>query len=506
MVRRKGASNGGVEKSLTSSNVDVVSASSLSSSSISSSSTPNSCRRKRARNPPSPPPLLPPQVALGCTSALLTPRPIPTASATPEHNPYMTKTGHSYADHLLVHRLSKTLPPASLSLPQANLVSTESLNQYAPTGSCQFASLACALSHRPIDSSRLDLTLRSLAVNRIRSNPHIYQPFLLNPGKRTRGSGGIGGTGVDLMDYCKGMADERTDGDAVTMQAICDELHMMVLVLEEGGGIVTRVQPRNPGEGNVAPRTVALVKVGDEAHWRYLRCVGGLTDEEKRVIEGRLRGDTLGTVDDDDDKCPVCFETTPDPVYTRCGHMFCSDCLDEWCDKNRRRTCPVCKSDIGPAKGGKRVQGGKYDMPFESRVVGMANGGTPGRVRANGLSPSRRFSHLSPHRSPERSTSGQMQQEEQEDTVELAWAAMRAAQRASQSPAPRSPNPRTPRSKTNASSKTSTPKSETPSKKRQAQQEIRETPRQRRPRLRPSPLRRSSREKKGVEKINVAQF
>ena len=45
----------------------------------------------------------------------------------------------------------------------------------------------------------------------------------------------------------------------------------------------------------------------------------------------------------EDDMCPICVEELATIRYRRktvCGHMFCSDCLQEWFTK--KKNCPLC--------------------------------------------------------------------------------------------------------------------------------------------------------------------
>lgn len=45
--------------------------------------------------------------------------------------------------------------------------------------------------------------------------------------------------------------------------------------------------------------------------------------------------------------CPVCFESLTSnlkPITTRCGHLFCSECLESFIRISKK--CPSCKSSI----------------------------------------------------------------------------------------------------------------------------------------------------------------
>ncbi|CAG9325488.1 unnamed protein product [Blepharisma stoltei] len=42
-------------------------------------------------------------------------------------------------------------------------------------------------------------------------------------------------------------------------------------------------------------------------------------------------------------ECPVCFEHIKDACLTKCGHVFCKECIEECL--NRRHECPNCKME-----------------------------------------------------------------------------------------------------------------------------------------------------------------
>lgn len=47
--------------------------------------------------------------------------------------------------------------------------------------------------------------------------------------------------------------------------------------------------------------------------------------------------------------CAICLETASEPVATRCGHLFCWGCLDQWLNSGRSTCdCPVCKGRVDP--------------------------------------------------------------------------------------------------------------------------------------------------------------
>ncbi|XP_048533071.1 uncharacterized protein LOC125512084 isoform X2 [Triticum urartu] len=46
-------------------------------------------------------------------------------------------------------------------------------------------------------------------------------------------------------------------------------------------------------------------------------------------------------------ECNVCFDMADDPVVTKCGHLFCWDCLYQWLHvHSNHRECPVCKGQV----------------------------------------------------------------------------------------------------------------------------------------------------------------
>ena len=45
-------------------------------------------------------------------------------------------------------------------------------------------------------------------------------------------------------------------------------------------------------------------------------------------------------------QCPVCLEMLVNPARTKCGHIFCTACIEDWVAKrvNRGRVaCPFCQ-------------------------------------------------------------------------------------------------------------------------------------------------------------------
>ncbi|KPA80131.1 hypothetical protein ABB37_05123 [Leptomonas pyrrhocoris] len=48
-----------------------------------------------------------------------------------------------------------------------------------------------------------------------------------------------------------------------------------------------------------------------------------------------------------DFSCAICLDTATEPVVTRCGHLFCWECLDHWLHSPAGvPECPVCKGRV----------------------------------------------------------------------------------------------------------------------------------------------------------------
>jgi len=108
----------------------------------------------------------------------------------------------------------------------------------AGAGQCQFASIASALTWNyhvcisSADGHRPDLELRKLALHVIETNTEMYQHFLTTAGGRTRSNNAQGGSSVDCRAYLRTMSSPTCDGDAVTLQALCDALQITVRLVK----------------------------------------------------------------------------------------------------------------------------------------------------------------------------------------------------------------------------------------------------------------------------------
>ncbi|CAG9583717.1 conserved hypothetical protein [Leishmania major strain Friedlin] len=54
-----------------------------------------------------------------------------------------------------------------------------------------------------------------------------------------------------------------------------------------------------------------------------------------------------------DFSCAICLDTATEPVVTRCGHLFCWECLDHWLHSAAGAPeCPVCKGRVDERMAG----------------------------------------------------------------------------------------------------------------------------------------------------------
>ena len=49
---------------------------------------------------------------------------------------------------------------------------------------------------------------------------------------------------------------------------------------------------------------------------------------------------------DNYNECPICLNNAHLPVATKCGHIFCWDCIKNWVNIKGKMECPVCKNGI----------------------------------------------------------------------------------------------------------------------------------------------------------------
>jgi hypothetical protein len=59
------------------------------------------------------------------------------------------------------------------------------------------------------------------------------------------------------------------------------------------------------------------------------------------------RGDLLSAEDAEEEECPICLDTTMLVPLKKCGHKFCSMCIDSWCTLHGEKAkCPLCRKQI----------------------------------------------------------------------------------------------------------------------------------------------------------------
>ena len=45
-------------------------------------------------------------------------------------------------------------------------------------------------------------------------------------------------------------------------------------------------------------------------------------------------------------ECPICLANARLPIVTRCGHIFCWECIKNWVESKQKMECPICKNGI----------------------------------------------------------------------------------------------------------------------------------------------------------------
>nr|XP_034313288.1 peroxisome biogenesis factor 10 [Crassostrea gigas] len=66
------------------------------------------------------------------------------------------------------------------------------------------------------------------------------------------------------------------------------------------------------------------------------------TSSPQKDISTRTSNDAI------DRKCCLCLEARRSPTATPCGHLFCWQCIYEWC--STKLECPICRETLQPQK------------------------------------------------------------------------------------------------------------------------------------------------------------
>ena len=63
--------------------------------------------------------------------------------------------------------------------------------------------------------------------------------------------------------------------------------------------------------------------------------------------------------------CAVCFGLVEGPLLTRCQHVFCTACLQDWFET--KPSCPTCTTELDPRHGAGELH---LASPLAARVLG----------------------------------------------------------------------------------------------------------------------------------------
>jgi hypothetical protein len=90
----------------------------------------------------------------------------------------------------------------------------------------------------------------------------------------------------------------------------------------------------------------------DEDYYEILSFLGRQAPHRVGRRVGRLVGKTYTSLGEDEMKkncsCSICFDDythNSEVVITRCGHSYCSGCINGWVSTGKK-TCPLCRAEV----------------------------------------------------------------------------------------------------------------------------------------------------------------
>ena len=79
-------------------------------------------------------------------------------------------------------------------------------------------------------------------------------------------------------------------------------------------------------------------------------------------------------------ECPICLGNARLPVVTRCGHIFCWECIKNWVQSRKKMDCPICKNGINLNEviklysgDNEKKEGEVDDRPQQARTAPQIN-------------------------------------------------------------------------------------------------------------------------------------
>lgn len=86
----------------------------------------------------------------------------------------------------------------------------------------------------------------------------------------------------------------------------------------------------------------------EEKNEQYSSDIGSVSDDEEEI--DHLSGSDRDTgIDDEADSCVICMDEIINPKKLPCGHVFCSDCIEE--QFTHKKACPTCGAVLGIITG-----------------------------------------------------------------------------------------------------------------------------------------------------------